>query len=278
MIHENEEKYVKPYVDTLHEINNINGMFLSSYKVSREIIKLREYQEEFLLNLHTHKINVVVKCRQIGMTTTWLLHVLYELKKHVEENPYDTPQTYMYVAPNNNLAKCTQQICDYYEAQMFKGNKTLHKIYKDNVIFTSESNCHEKMCSRVISEVIFDEFIFFKHYDIIECLLGMGVRNIVFLTSFKDDESESSINKFLGKFKSTLDVHYTNIHWWECSVFNKNLMWKKIEVEPTIDKEGNVKYDKERWDRMIKEGWIPTSKTFEEITGMLGINKNEFFN
>ena len=38
-----------------------------------------------------------------------------------------------------------------------------------------------------------------------------------------------------------------------------------IDKEPLLDKEGNVKYDNEHWDEMIKEGWKPRSPWYVKM-------------
>ena len=74
-----------------------------------------------------------------------------------------------------------------------------------------------------------------------------------------------------AKLKGTDDwnaFELVELKWYQDPRYNKFLEWTKkdqetgeilIEKEPTIDKEGNIKYDQEHWDKMISDGWAPRS-------------------
>ena len=55
--------------------------------------------------------------------------------------------------------------------------------------------------------------------------------------------------------------------WYQDPRYNKFLEWYRKKEdgetefykEPVLDKEGNVKYDNEHWEEMIKNGWKPRS-------------------
>lgn len=280
-IRENEEKYVKPYVDSAMEIEFINNSGFQTFDKQRNKIKLYGYQEEFLVNLHTTKVNFVLKCRMCGITTAWLLHVIHVLSKY--RGSFETAPTFMYVTTSNECAKYAKDMMKFYIETGMCGDLSLYSLCNKHVIFTCERSCRDKMCGTIISEVLFDECNFFENYmDILDCLMGAGVKNVTLSTSIKDDGDKEKFNKGVGtileKMKNCDSVRYTEVHWWECPVFNKNLVWKKIEVEPTIDKEGNVEYNKERWEQKIKDGWMPTSAEFEYISSLLGDNSNELLN
>lgn len=58
------------------------------------------------------------------------------------------------------------------------------------------------------------------------------------------------------------------LKWYQDPRYNKNLEWTKknpetgeVEIikEPTIDKEGNIRYDEEGWEEKVKDGWSPRS-------------------
>lgn len=58
------------------------------------------------------------------------------------------------------------------------------------------------------------------------------------------------------------------LKWFQDPRYNKFLKWTKkdpetgeitVEEEPYLDKQGNVKYDPERWEERERDGWEPTS-------------------
>ena len=61
--------------------------------------------------------------------------------------------------------------------------------------------------------------------------------------------------------------------WYQDPRYNKFLEWYRKKKdgetefykEPVLDKEGNVKYDNEHWDKMIKDGWKPRSPWYVKM-------------
>lgn len=62
--------------------------------------------------------------------------------------------------------------------------------------------------------------------------------------------------------------------WYQDPRYNKNLKWFKKNkntgeldwiYEPTLDKEGTVKYDEEHWEELVRKGWTPRSPWYEEM-------------
>ena len=266
-IEENEKKYIKPYIEANEEIDFINSHGFLSRGFPRVPIKLTEYQEEYLVNIRTHKVCTYAKCRQCGMTTLWLLHQVYELHKQGSQSK---PKV-LYVAPNTRLA---EEAKDMFKEYCSKVNLVFRE---QDATFIPASSVIEKTCSKRFDEILFDDFTFAKTYgDVIHALLATQPRNITLMTCGGED---LAIEKLVNEIsKSENDVSVNEIHWWECPKFNKNLSWKKIEVEPIIDSEGNVKYNKEAWNKRIEEGWIPTSPVFEKLITCLGGNEDEYLN
>lgn len=59
-----------------------------------------------------------------------------------------------------------------------------------------------------------------------------------------------------------------DMRWYQDPRYNKHLEWTKkdpetgdwiIQKEPTIDREGNIKYDEQHWEEMVQDGWSPRS-------------------
>lgn len=59
--------------------------------------------------------------------------------------------------------------------------------------------------------------------------------------------------------------------WYQDPRYNKNLEWTKkdpetgeimVKKEPTIDSEGNIRFDDEHWSNMICDGWSPRSSWY----------------
>lgn len=62
--------------------------------------------------------------------------------------------------------------------------------------------------------------------------------------------------------------------WYQDPRYNKRLKWHKknkktgeimYDVDEVIDNEGNIKYNEERWEKLVRDGWTPTSPWYVEM-------------
>ena len=282
---ENERKYVKPYVHAENEIDFINTMkFQSIPGDPSKIIKVYEYQENFILNLNKYDFNVVVKARQCGYTTMYALHMIYNLFCYFfsdKDGKDDIPPTYFCVSTSGAAAEELKRKVEYFASKIC--SKDFLLFVKKQVTYASQGNYIPKLCGKVITEALLDEAVFFDNPFEVLYNVSAYTNRVTMMTSYGDEKDEEKFQDLLKKlferlYKDKKDSYsYTETHWWECPKYNKNLMWMKVEAEPIIDKEGNVAYNKEAWDKRIKEGWIATSKDIEILGGM-GIKDNELLN
>lgn len=80
-----------------------------------------------------------------------------------------------------------------------------------------------------------------------------------------------------AKLKGTVDwnnFELVELKWYQDPRYNQNLEWTKkdqetgeitVLKEPTIDKQGNIKYDQEHWNKMIEDGWTPRSPWYVKM-------------
>lgn len=80
----------------------------------------------------------------------------------------------------------------------------------------------------------------------------------------------------LAKLKGTdqwNNFELVEMKWYQDLRYNKFLEWTRKKEdgetefykEPLLDKEGNVKYDNEHWEQMIKDGWKPRSPWYVKM-------------
>ena len=62
--------------------------------------------------------------------------------------------------------------------------------------------------------------------------------------------------------------------WYQDPRYNKRLKWYKknkktgeimYDADEVIDNEGNIKYNEERWEKLVRDGWTPTSPWYVEM-------------
>lgn len=64
------------------------------------------------------------------------------------------------------------------------------------------------------------------------------------------------------EFRWYQDLRYNRFLKWYKKNKNGDVEW---DEDPTIDKNGNIIYDEERWKRLTRNGWTPTSPWYEEM-------------
>jgi len=81
----------------------------------------------------------------------------------------------------------------------------------------------------------------------------------------------------LAKLKGTDEwnnFELVELKWYQDPRYNKNLEWLRkdkesgeviIKQEPTLDKEGNIKFDSKHWEEMVAEGWKPRSPWYTQM-------------
>lgn len=288
IIKEASDKYMKPYLAAKRDVEFIN-QHLSDNGL---ITKLTDYQENFILETHLNRNVVVHKCRQAGYTTVLLALAFCKLWFRYMNDPLGNRLNtkVLFVSPNAQMANDAKEKFLRIAASMKlpEGSVLMPlmveerlQMVRSRIVFAHPGNVHNKLCGTMYTDAYFDEFAFIDNIDeIYTCFVGGGPidSNAVFATSFDDKRKEKTI-----RITDNLVHHgakFIETHWYELPKYNKNLVWKKYKVEPTIDEEGNIKYDKEHFDKMISDGWIPTSQAYEKLSEMIGPDnaKSELLN
>lgn len=80
-----------------------------------------------------------------------------------------------------------------------------------------------------------------------------------------------------AKLKGTKDwnnFELVEMKWYQDPRYNKFLEWTKkdeetgeilIQKENYLDKEGNIKFDNEHWEKMVENGWLPRSPWYTKM-------------
>ena len=80
-----------------------------------------------------------------------------------------------------------------------------------------------------------------------------------------------------AKLKGTKDwnnFELVEMKWYQDPRYNKFLEWTKkdeetgeilIQKENYIDKEGNIAFDNDHWEKMIEDGWLPRSPWYVKM-------------
>ena len=275
-----KEEELKGYYTADEEIDFVD------YTLFRKILGhkdgLYEYQKEFLLDVNTNKVVLLKKTRQSGYSTLVGAHIFNKVYDHfLSDNPEECKR-FLFLSPNQQMSedikKGIYRLSECYCGKKHSEGKRFWDYIRDHIVYATSNNVYSKICSNVFEEVVIDEAAWVENFDEIFYSLCDQAKHIIAVSSL--DEKVSKFEKLYAYFEETKpsDVCLKETKWWESPAFNKNLAWKKYEVEPTIDKEGNVKYNKEAWEKRIADGWIPTSPRYEELLKLFNRPTNELLN
>lgn len=244
-------------------------------------IQLFPYQIEFIRHILEGNCVCVIKARCTGYTSAYLLHVLFRLyRMYLEDRVAYDDAGFVIVSQSGAASK---NASDFIKRglHLFSDAKFVLTVM-DHIKFLSPGTIktgligHRRMD---IDEVFFDEYMLFPAVTDLSLLqYSFHIKKIVGVTTMGNNKSP--VQKFINEFsKNNPDVIFTP--WYECPLHNKNLKWERLGIvyeEPTIDEEGNVEYNREKWRKMVSEFWNPTNEWFEKINPVLGPSTEQELN
>ena len=247
------------------------------------ILKLYPHQEELIRSIYENKCTVVMKTRQAGYTTAYLVHLvmlLYKCYTSGNRKMYEECN-FVIVSPNGMMARWNE---DFIKDIIYQvGDKEFLQTAPKHFKFIRTLATPDSLRGyphREITELYFDEYEFFAnrpdaiHFDpfIIDRVVGITSKN-----RGKEQNTVEMLNDFIEDVGNG-DVNVMITPWYACSQFNKNLKWARgdeIIDELTIDREGNIKYRPFRWLNKILDGWVPFNKWRNDMI-RAGLKKEEF--
>lgn len=261
-------------------------------------------QKDLLQAIRTYKRNITTKPRQAGITTT----VAGFLSCECALAPKDRPETILIVARDlktsqNLLEKIDaflQQLPRWFWGDEFfsvdpKSEKNKKDIFKTHnkqrlelangcKVYAVSSGPNAARGISSVSWLIFDEAAFIENgldvYAQAVATTSTGGRTIMISTPNGFDQLYYGI--YNNAINGRNDYHVTELKWWEDPRYNRFLKWEKRDeetkaliaeiVEETIDDEGNILYDPEKWKKYKKEGFEATSPWFVGMCNSLNNN------
>lgn len=255
-------------------------------------------QRVFLETLATNRNVVSIKPRQCGITT--LTSAWATAQCAFAE--HDAPETILCIGNKLDLA---QQLVtkiyefliqiprwywgeDYYSPDP-KSEKNIKSIFVKNSkselelfngcrIVARSSGENAARGISAVSILILDEAAFIENgtavYATAAATMSSNPNSKTVMVSTPNGKDMLYYNTYrlaLAKENNFIAVQF---RWYQDPRYNKNLKWYKKNkntgeidwvVEPTIDKEGNVKYDEKHWEELVQKGWTPTSPWYEDM-------------
>lgn len=153
-------------------------------------------------------------------------------------------------------------------------------FFNNSRVVARSSGPHASRGVGGVQFLVFDEAAFIEKGDIVYSsaipTVSTGGHIIMISTPNGKDALYYKTCKLASQKGSSTWNNYelVELRWYQDSRYNKRLKWVKkdpetgevtVQEEPYLDKEGNVKYDPERWEQLEKDGWEPTSPWYVKM-------------
>lgn len=249
-------------------------------------------QKAFLKSIAEYNKSIAIKHRQAGITTVtsaWVTaQIVFASKK--------TPETVLCIGNKLDLA---QQLVtkireflvqvprwywgdEYYSVDP-KSKKNTKSIFvkdsKDELLLfngcrvvarSSSPNAARGISS--VSILVFDEAAFIEdglavYSSAVAATSAVPYARII-MVSTPNGQDELYYNTYKQALSKENGYNAVEFKWFQDLRYNKHLSWYKKDKESgettwieeeTLDKSGTIRYDEEKWRKLEREGWIPTS-------------------
>lgn len=287
------EEYIKCLSDKsrIYFIENYLSTFNADER--KEVpFKLFPRQKVYLKTLVGNDNIVTVKHRQCGITTVTSAWVTGQLvfaakespetvlcignKKDISEQLVSKIGTFLdqvprwmwgdeFYSPDPDSPKNTKSIYK-------KRNSGCIELFNGCIVHARSSGENASRGISAVSVLIFDEAAFIQngvsvYSSAVAACASVSHAKIV-LISTPNGKDPLYWRTYDNAINKRNNFEFVEFKWFQDLRYNRNLKWiKKNEetgetetiVEPVISKKGEIKYDEERWRKLEKEGWKPTS-------------------
>lgn len=306
-INEISQEYVKCMSDKsrIYMIEH----FLKTYdmRVRKDVpFKLFPRQKDFLSAIGTYRNNIVSKPRQSGCTTVVASYIACEIALA----SLDSPETVLIVGRDLKLSENMLEKIeaflnqlprwfwgdDYWspdpnseknKASIWKThNKQRLELFNGCKVYAISSGLNAARGISSVSFLIFDESAFIENgvevYSQAVATTSTGGHTIMISTPYGKDPLYYGI--YSKALKGENNFHVTELRWYQDPRYNCFLKWTRkdektgeVEIysEPTLNEKGEIEYNMDHWEDMVRKGYKPTSPWFEGMCGSFNNDKQK---
>ena len=255
-------------------------------------------QKVFLQNLAKSNNQIAIKHRQCGLTT---LSSAWSTAQCVFA-PKEAPETILCIGNKLDLAQqlvtkireFLEQVPRWFWGDDFyspdpkseknkrdifvKNSKSELELFNGCRVYARSSGPNSARGISAVSILIFDEAAFIEDgatvYASAIAATSSNPNRRVILISTPNGRDSLYYNTYKQALAKQNGFTVTSFKWHQDLRYNRYLKWYKKDettgefswdIDPIIDKKGNVKYDEERWERLEKDGWKATSPWYETM-------------
>lgn len=291
-----QEEYIRCYRDKtrIYFIENYLHTF-NAMEGGEMPFKLFPRQKIYLNSCADNAETISIKCRQSGISTLTaafecgeivfakktspeiILCIANKLEQAEEltnkiVNFLDQVPRWMwggeFYSPDPNSDKNKKSI-------YIKRNKNYIELFNGCKIYARASGPHSSRGISAVRTVIIDEAAFLS--DVSGYFAARACQSTVadpkcFMISTPNGKDQLYYKTYAQALKGSNNFNIVEFRWYQDPRYNRNLKWYKTneksgetewDIDTVIDKKGNIPYDEERWNKLVKNGWTPTSPWFE---------------
>lgn len=293
-----KEEYIRCYKDKtrIYFIENYLSTF-NAMEMSEVPFKLFPRQKVYLHSCAENSETISVKCRQSGISTVTAAYICGEItfaqknspeialclanKKEQAEELVNKIVTFLnqvprwmwggeFYSPDPDSPKNKKSI-------FVKCNKSYVELFNGCKIYARASGPN---ASRGISSVrllCLDEAAFIEHiegYSAARACQSAVANPKCFMISTPNGKDQLYYRTYIQAMKGENNFNVVEFKFYQDPRYNRFLKWYRQNKETgeiewdndtVIDKKGNIVYDEERWKKLEKNGWSPTSPWLEKM-------------
>lgn len=293
-----QEEYIKSYKDKtrIYFIENYLHTFdaMEGHEVP---FKLFPRQKTYLHSCAEYSETISIKCRQSGITTLTAAFTCAEMVFARK----DAPEIVLCIANKldqavellNKIVNFLDQVPrwmwgnDFYSPDpdnpknlksiYIKRNKNYVELVNGCKIYARASTPHASRGISAVKTVIIDEAGFLADasgYSAARACQATVANPKCFMISTPNGKDQLYYKTYIQALKGENNFHIVEFKWFQDPRYNRFLKWYKKnpktgetewDEDTVIDKKGNIVYDEERWKKLEREGWTPTSPWFVYI-------------
>lgn len=268
---------------------------LSTFNASEgrlTVFDLFPRQKAFLKSIAENKRSIAIKHRQAGITTITSAWACAQMVFA----PLDSPETILCLGNKLDLAEqLVTKIRDFlnqvprwywgddYYSPDPKSDKNKKDIFTKNskgeiILFNGcrvvarSSGPNASRGISAVSILIFDEAAFIENglevYSSAVAATSSVPYSKIIMVSTPCGKDELYYNTYKQALSKENGYNAVEFKWFQDLRYNKNLSWNRKNeatgeldwiVEDTLDNKGTIKYDEEKWRKLEREGWKPSS-------------------
>lgn len=293
------EQYAKGYSDKtrIYFIEHVLYTF-NAAKGRKTPFMLFPRQKAFLHSLAENKASIAIKPRQAGITTVSAAWISGQIA-YADE---DSPETILCIGNKLDLAnqmvtkirEFLLQVPRWYWGDEFyspdpkaeankrsifiKDSKSELELFNGCHVYARSSGENAARGISAVSILIFDEAAFIENAMSVYSSAVAATSSVpnakIIMVSTPNGRDPLYYTTYRQALAKENNYNAVEFRWYQDPRYNKFLEWHRknpetgddeVIKEPTLNNEGEIRYDEDHWNSMLRKGYVPTSPWYKTM-------------